>query len=130
MNGSVGIVIDLEKTIGKQGFYKGKRFVTSITVNFDGNIVELSREHLLDLDLAYCLTIHQSQGSEFPCVIVIIHRSHQYQHNRNLIYTGVTRAKKTAIIIGDNYGIRECARRTFSGERRTFLSLLSKEELI
>ena len=114
----------VKETIAKRGFYKNYRYVTGAKINFDGKIVEVDHEQIRDVDLAYCLTIHQSQGSEFPCVVVIIHRSHQYQHNRNLIYTGVTRAKHTAIIIGDAYGIRECAKRTFSGERRTFLSLV------
>ena len=130
MNGTVGTVLDTKETIAKKGFWRGHRFVTGARIDFDGKIVTVNREQLLEIDLAYCLTIHQSQGSEFPCAIVIIHRSHQYQHNRNLIYTGVTRAKKTAIIIGDAYGIRECAKRTSSGERRTFLSLLTEKDLV
>jgi len=67
---------------------------------------------------------HNSQGSEFPCSIVIAHKSHSFMHHRNLLYTGVTRAKKTAIIVGDHWGITNCAKRVQVDARKTFLSLL------
>ena len=50
--------------------------------------------------LAYALTIHKSQGSEFPIVIIPIHRSHDFMNNRNMIYTAITRAKEMVILIG------------------------------
>ncbi len=66
---------------------------------------------------------HNCQGSEYPCVIAVIHKSHSFQHHRNLFYTAVTRARKTAIVLGDAWGIRECARKRSTALRQTFLSL-------
>lgn len=63
------------------------------------------------------------QGSGLPCVIVIIHKSHSWMHSRSLLYTGVTRAKQTAIIIGDTWGINNCLSRVETDTRRTFLEV-------
>ncbi len=93
-------------------------------VDFEGaGIVELSRDNgdYAAIDLAYALTIHQVQGSEFDTAIVICHKSHSFQHHRNLLYTAVTRAKKLAVIIGDTWGIRNCATKVETGKRRTWL---------
>ena len=76
-----------------------------------------------DISLAYCISIHRSQGSEWPCIVGLVHKSHSFMHHRNLFYTKVTRAKKTAIIIGDKWGIRNCAGKKLVDRRRTFLSL-------
>jgi exodeoxyribonuclease V alpha subunit len=67
---------------------------------------------------------HNSQGSEFPCAVVVAHKSHSYMHHRNLLYTAVTRASQVAIIIGDAWGIRECATKIQVQNRRTFLSVV------
>ena len=65
-----------------------------------------------------------SQGSEFPCVILVVHKAHAFMHHRNLFYTGVTRARKVAIVVGDHWGITNCAQKQQVERRRTFLSLL------
>jgi exodeoxyribonuclease V alpha subunit len=115
MNGTVGQVLTVD---GKTG---------DLTVRFDGRDVKLQRSegHLQDIDLAYALTIHQTQGSEFPVAIVIVHKSHSFQHHRNLLYTGVTRAKTSTIILGDHWGIRNCAAKIQVNKRRTWLSLVA-----
>jgi len=115
MNGTVGQV---ERVDPKTG---------NLTVCFDGRNVELQRSegHLQDIDLAYALTIHQTQGSEFPVAIVIIHKSHSFQHHRGLFYTAVTRAKRSTIILGDHWGIRNCAEKVRVNKRRTWLSLIA-----
>lgn len=77
------------------------------------------------LQLAYCLTIHSMQGSEAPCVILILHRSH-WHACRQLFYTGVTRASKTLILLGDARGIQQAVRNQRSAERRTLMSLWAK----
>ena len=77
-----------------------------------------------DIQLAYALSIHKAQGSEFPCIVLVIHKQNSFMHHRNLFYTGVTRARKTAIIIGDAWGIRNCAQKRQVSERKTFLSHL------
>ena len=113
MNGTVGQVVAVDRT-------------GDLTVRFDSEDVRLKRSegHLRHLDLAYALTIHQTQGSEFPVVVVIVHKSHSYQHHRNLLYTGATRAKRSTILLGDAWGMRNCAQRVDANRRRTWLSLL------
>mgnify|MGYP002641654376 CR=1 FL=1 len=115
MNGTVGQVVGVDSRSG------------DLTVRFDGRDVVLSRSdgHLQDIDLAYALTIHQTQGSEFPVAIVIVHKSHSFQHHRNLLYTGVTRARRSTIILGDHWGIRNCAGKVDVNKRRTWLSLIA-----
>ena len=114
MNGTVGQVVAVDPKTG------------DLTVRFDGQEVQLVRAegHLAHVDLAYALTIHQTQGSEFPVAIVIVHKSHSFQHHRNLLYTGATRARRATVILGDAWGIRTCAQRVDASRRRTWLSLL------
>ena len=113
MNGTMGIV----RSVGTDG---------SLTVEFEDRMlhIEAGSPHRNDLQLAYALTIHKSQGSEFPCSIVVAHKSHSFMHHRNLLYTGVTRASQTAIIVGDRWGIANCAKHVQVDARKTFLSLL------
>lgn len=75
---------------------------SSITVIFDdGKIVEYDSNSQLDeLELAYAITIHKSQGSEYPVVIIPIHSGPPMLMSRNLLYTAVTRAKKLVVIVG------------------------------
>ena len=70
------------------------------------------------------MTFHKCQGSEFPCAVVVVHKSHAFMHHRNLFYTGVTRARTSAIILGDRWGVRNCASRRQVDARKTFLSHL------
>jgi exodeoxyribonuclease V alpha subunit len=121
MNGSIGQIVAVNE--------KSHDLVVRF---FDREVreVELSAEegHLQDLHLAYALTIHSAQGSEFPCVVLVVHKSHSFQHHRNLFYTGVTRAQQVAIILGDQWGIRNCADKREVGRRKTFLSLLGQQD--
>jgi exodeoxyribonuclease V alpha subunit len=75
------------------------------------------------ISLAFASTVHKMQGSECECIIAVIHKTQSFMHHRNLFYTAVTRAKKTAVIIGDRWGIKNCAEREFTEKRKTFLSL-------
>jgi len=56
---------------------------------------------------------------------VIIHKAHTFMHNRNLFYTAVTRARQSAVIIGDQWGLRNCAQKKLVDKRRTFLSIMA-----
>lgn len=113
MNGAMGIVGEVQSN-------------GSMWVQFDDNEIfaTVGTRAKQDIQLGYALTIHKSQGSEIPCSIVVMHKSHSFMAHRNLLYTGVTRARKTAIIVGDRWGISNCAKRVQVDARKTFLSLL------
>jgi exodeoxyribonuclease V alpha subunit len=115
MNGAIGFVTDV-------GPRKG-----DLVVAFEGGDVEIraDRGHDADLQLAYALTIHKAQGSEFPCAVVIVHKAHSFMHHRNLFYTAVTRAQQTVVVIGDRWGLRNCAAKEQVERRKTFLSVLA-----
>lgn len=72
-----------------------------LKVDFDGNIVDLTDTDLNDLALAYCISIHKAQGSEFDIVIVLLSKSYYIMLRKKLLYTAVTRAKKYLILLGD-----------------------------
>lgn len=85
-NGDIGIV--------------GKIDGHNMTVNFNGALVKYPYNSLSSLELAYCITIHKSQGSEFKVVIIPLSSSHYIMLARNLLYTAVTRAKERVILVG------------------------------
>lgn len=72
----------------------------ALQVNFDGRLVTYESANLDELALAYACTIHKSQGSEYPCVVIPLHTQHFLMLQRNLLYTAVTRARKMAVLIG------------------------------
>jgi exodeoxyribonuclease V alpha subunit len=116
MNGAMGIVT----AAGEDG---------SLAIDFDGRPVKIdaATEAVNNVQLAYATSIHKQQGSEFPCAIVIAHKSHSFMHHRNLLYTAVTRAKESVIILGDRWGIANCATKRQVDRRNTFLSFLLPE---
>lgn len=85
----------------------------TLTANFDDNLVEYEVQELDELSLAYATTIHKSQGSEYPIVVMPVLMNHYVMLQRNLIYTGITRAKKICVLIGTAkalaYAIRNMA---------------------
>ena len=72
----------------------------TLQVDFDGKIVEYEASELDELTLAYATTIHKSQGSEYPIVVMPVLMTHFVMLQRNLIYTGITRAKKICVLLG------------------------------
>ena len=72
----------------------------TLTVSFDGHSIEYEDSELDELTLAYATTIHKSQGSEYPVVVMPLLMTHFVMLQRNLVYTGITRAKKLCIIVG------------------------------
>lgn len=114
MNGSIGVVTSVGPRRGE------------LRVRFDEQEVEFTPDNkgAQELALAYALTIHKSQGSEFPCVVVVVHKAHSFMHHRNLFYTGVTRARQVAIVVGDLWGMKNCAEKEQVERRKTFLSVL------
>ena len=78
-------------------------FAETMTVSFDeGKMVEYPFKLLEELELAYAITIHKSQGSEYPAVVIPLFQGPRMLMNRNLLYTAVTRAKKCVTIVGDD----------------------------
>ena len=86
-NGDMGII-----TEGSDGGF---------VVNFDGNEIEYEGEAIKELQLAYAMTIHKSQGSESKVVVQVVSKAHYIMLNRALLYTGVTRAREKCILIGE-----------------------------
>lgn len=72
----------------------------TLLVNFEERLVEYEASELDELTLAYATTIHKSQGSEYPIVVMPVLMTHYVMLQRNLIYTGITRAKKICVLIG------------------------------
>ncbi|MEE8368705.1 MAG: ATP-binding domain-containing protein, partial [Thermoanaerobaculia bacterium] len=75
-----------------------------------------------DLTLAYACSVHKSQGSEYPCVILPIHSQHFIMLQRNLIYTALTRGKQLVVIVGSSSALRQGIR---NNRRRSRYSLLA-----
>ncbi|MCB2216980.1 MAG: AAA family ATPase [Desulfobulbaceae bacterium] len=100
----------------------------TLTVSFfpDGRKVIYQKEHIVELDLAYAITIHKSQGSEFAAVIIPVLTQHFKMLYRNLIYTGLTRAKKLAVFVGTRKALAMAIRQQDSSRRQTALAELLK----
>lgn len=76
------------------------RVEDEIDIDFQGTIVPYTKAELKDIELAYASTVHKSQGSEYPVVIIPVHKSHFILLRRNLLYTGITRAKRMCVLVG------------------------------
>lgn len=87
----------------------------------DNRIVQYERENMLELDLAYSITIHKSQGSEFGVVIIPVTTQHFKMLFRNLIYTGLTRAKKLAVFVGSRRALKMAVKNEDTSKRQTAL---------
>jgi exodeoxyribonuclease V alpha subunit len=98
----------------------------TMIVNFGdkdfSRLVKYEKQNIIELQLAYSITIHKSQGSEFPVVIMPILNQHYIMLYRNLIYTGLTRAKKMAIIIGQTDAFGASIKNINPNVRQTTLS--------
>ncbi|MBC8208088.1 MAG: AAA family ATPase [Desulfobulbaceae bacterium] len=93
----------------------------------DNRVVEYQREDISELDLAYAITIHKSQGSEFDCVIIPVVSQHFKMLYRNLLYTGLTRARKLAILVGTRQAFGMAIRNQDTSRRQTALASLLRE---
>ena len=83
-------------------------FAQTVTVEFEeGKMVEYAYKGLDELELAYAITIHKSQGSEYPAVVIPLLNGPKMLMNRNLLYTAVTRARKCVTLVGDETGFEQ-----------------------
>lgn len=100
---------------------KINRVEQEMVVNFEGRPVEYDFGDLDELSLAYVLSIHKSQGSEFPCVVIPVHTQHYMMLQRNLLYTAVTRGKKLVVLVGTKKALGMAVRRQDTSQRYTAL---------
>ncbi|MEX2185917.1 MAG: ATP-binding domain-containing protein [Pirellulales bacterium] len=92
-----------------------------MTVRIEGRSVDYDFGDLDELALAYVLSIHKSQGSEFPCVVIPLHTQHYLMLQRNLLYTAVTRGKQLVVLVGTARALSMAVRRVDTGQRCTAL---------
>lgn len=105
-NGDVGTVYSIDLA------------AKSLTVEmWDGRLIRYDPASLSQLSLAYAVTVHRSQGSEFPCVVLALHDSHYTLLERQLVYTAITRAKRMLVVVGSRRALEMATRRT-AGTRR------------
>jgi exodeoxyribonuclease V alpha subunit len=113
-NGDIGViqVIDNEELTCAVSFFPDQR------------IVEYERDDIPELDLSYAITIHKSQGSEFGAVIIPVLTQHFKMLFRNLIYTGLTRARKLAVLVGTRKALAMAVKNQDTSQRQTYLKEL------
>lgn len=118
MNGETGFVSGFTRAETPDG--KGREV---LCVTFDGRErpVEYGRFEASELRLAYCLTVHRSQGSEWRWVVVVCHSTHTFMLSRQILYTAITRAKRGVVIVGDVQGVKSAVRNDKPARRNTTL---------
>jgi exodeoxyribonuclease V alpha subunit len=94
-----------------------------IQINYDTRVIEYARSELDEIDLAYAISIHKSQGSEYPIVVTPITTQHYTLLERNLLYTGVTRGKRMVILIGQKKALYMAIKRVSANKRITSLDI-------
>jgi exodeoxyribonuclease V alpha subunit len=116
-NGDIGTIasIDLEEGL--------------VTIDYEGRKVEYEFGELDEISLAYATTIHKSQGSEFPAVVIPLATQHYTLLERNLLYTGVTRGKRLVVVIGQDKALAMAVKNVRSVKRLTNLAQRLKEDL-
>ena len=116
-NGDLGVVGSISQRLGSAN----DSTEHEVTIQFDGRAVIYDYADLNELGLAWSISIYKSQGSEYPVVILPLYMQHYLLLSRNLVYTGLTRAKKLAIVIGSNKAIGLAVRNDREGKRYTRL---------
>ncbi|MDD5581486.1 MAG: AAA family ATPase [Methylobacter sp.] len=115
-NGDIGKIVTLDT----------EELTATVTFYPDHREVHYKKEAIMELDLAYAITIHKSQGSEFKAVIIPILTQHFKMLYRNLVYTGLTRAKTLAVFVGTRKALAMASRQQDVSQRQTALEALLK----
>ena len=118
-NGDIGKIITIDN----------ENLTCTVAFSPDNRIVQYEKDDIMELDLAYAITIHKSQGSEFSTVIIPVLTQHFKMLYRNLIYTGLTRAKKLAVFVGTRKAMSMAVKRQDTSNRQTALALLIKGDI-
>ena len=115
-NGDTGVIREINE------------FAETMTVEFEEKrFVEYSFKQLEELELAYAITIHKAQGSEYPAVVIPLLQGPRMLMNRNLLYTAVTRARKCVTLVGDEKTFYEMENNRMEQSRYTALDVRIKE---
>lgn len=116
-NGDIGKIIDIDT-------YNGK-----LLVEFeDERVAEYTRDILDQIKLAYAISVHKSQGSEFDVVVIALMGGSPTLMTKNLLYTAVTRAKKMSVLVGDSKHLRIMVHNNYTATRYTLLKQMLEEE--
>lgn len=109
-NGMIGKIVDILNN--------------GIVVDFDGVLIKYSKDSLIDISLAYCISIHKSQGGSAKIIILVTPPAHTYMLNSNLIYVGLTRTKEKCYHIGNLKTVNIAVKKKEDVRRNTFMSIL------
>ena len=109
-NGDLGIIVSIDTKDAQ------------ISVEFEGRMVEYEASELDELAPAWAMTVHKSQGSEYPAVLIVLHTQHFPMLQRNLVYTAITRGKKLVVVIGNRRALMLATERMQSRQRYTALA--------
>ncbi|MFP4501639.1 MAG: ATP-dependent RecD-like DNA helicase [Candidatus Hydrogenedentota bacterium] len=101
----------------------------AVTVDYEGRAVGYTFDNLDELTLAYAATIHKSQGSEYQAVVLTLLPQHYMMLQRNVLYTGITRAKRIAVIVGTQRAVAMAVRNSRTTRRHTRLTERLRNEL-
>lgn len=115
--------------IGKITYIDHENLTCSVLFSSEKREVLYQKEDMVELDLAYAITIHKSQGSEFAAVIIPVMTQHFKMLYRNLVYTGLTRAKKLAVFVGTRRAMTMAVKQLDTSLRQTTLKELIEEKI-
>jgi exodeoxyribonuclease V alpha subunit len=93
-----------------------------LTVRFDDRLVVIPSDNLDDIIPAYACTIHKSQGSEYPAVVIVLHHQHHIMLQRNLLYTAITRGRRLVVIVGSKRALGRAVHNATVRTRHTLLA--------
>lgn len=116
-NGDIGFVVEIDKE-------------KNVHVQYEGRLVKYDRQSLDDLELAWSISVHKSQGSEFPAVVLALSTHHFKLLQRNLVYTGMTRARRLLVIVGSERAFRMAIDHISGVSRYTMLATRIRDQVL
>jgi exodeoxyribonuclease V alpha subunit len=117
-NGDIGVIGEIDN----------EELTCGVSFFPDGRVVDYKRDDISELALAYAITIHKSQGSEFGAVVIPVLAQHFKMLFRNLIYTALTRARNLAVLVGTRKALAMAVRNQDTSQRQTLLQALLRDE--